>query len=656
MTFFRLKEGVDSWLIYGSDDGGDTVRNEVRSFDALMRRAAEDLHLAPHRVGKKMLALAADAEGHLQRNGNAVLLDLSRCFVPESPYNSKHLPSVHSSIFFRLLRPELLVHMKEHAAMPALSCDVFSGFSAQSKPEHARNGRRATQYMLKVRVPQLVAHLVQLVKRDSFDLECAIEYAVAAVTEHKQLGDIATPAVLSAKLRHSWHGASLKTQSRTTRDVASRFLMCVLKTCVPVHLRRLGREVLLNAAVTNPKWHSVFRNNYGDGLHSLDLAQKFHEFGINMRHCGVVRSHFNKATQKPLRDLLAVEMLRRTIKNRWRDRIRNVLVLGGSNSNKKKKKARSKKAATAVSTTETASVAAKNEDEEDDDAAVTDSGDKKKRKKNKKEKSKKKKKSSKKSSPASAIATTANGKEEKKCAAAAAAAKKAKAKAEARARSWLERRVLSWVRATFVEFLTPDGAKLSSTAEEAAESKRLGASLIADVRHRYGLTSKWSRAGVTRLLLSNLASTVEYVLRSIGCCKLYDKLASESKKLYWANKSTEVIQSEQKVAQFFKTETNARGNWHSDDTELQYFAAALRKVAITMQDFAWHIEPVVTGFSYIAAVEAQCLIDAVETRLLPHETDKAKQYLSRALGSAEGILATEPLNPKCVVICRGCTN
>lgn len=56
-------------IIYGSNDGAQTVHAESEPFNALMRRAAAELHLAPHAVGGKVLCSAGDLEGHIAQDG-----------------------------------------------------------------------------------------------------------------------------------------------------------------------------------------------------------------------------------------------------------------------------------------------------------------------------------------------------------------------------------------------------------------------------------------------------------------------------------------------------------------------------------------------------------------------------------------------------------
>ena len=48
------------------------------------------------------------------------LLDLARAFPPESPWDTPHLPREPGSLFYRMLRPELLQELKR-AGLPPVS-------------------------------------------------------------------------------------------------------------------------------------------------------------------------------------------------------------------------------------------------------------------------------------------------------------------------------------------------------------------------------------------------------------------------------------------------------------------------------------------------------------------------------------------------------
>jgi hypothetical protein len=73
------------------------------------------------------LAAAGDVEGHQALDGRFYLLDTGRAFPPESPMedDSAHLSPHPQSIFFRLLRPELLQRLRDSALLPPLNPDAL---------------------------------------------------------------------------------------------------------------------------------------------------------------------------------------------------------------------------------------------------------------------------------------------------------------------------------------------------------------------------------------------------------------------------------------------------------------------------------------------------------------------------------------------------
>lgn len=76
-------------LIYGSMDGGLSVKNESKDFSLLMERAAQHLNLQSHFAGnllnQQYLHSCGDMEGHVGRDGKLYLLDFGRVMPPEAP-------------------------------------------------------------------------------------------------------------------------------------------------------------------------------------------------------------------------------------------------------------------------------------------------------------------------------------------------------------------------------------------------------------------------------------------------------------------------------------------------------------------------------------------------------------------------------------------
>ena len=154
--------------MYGSSDGGESVHNTDPKLNALMKQVGTELHWAEHKVrggasqGYQSVPIygAGDCEAHRGIDGRYYLLDLARAFPPESPISTPHLPPCKQSIFFRMLRPELLQIVKNMNLNP-LSCDAFSnwGTGDENKVKHCRDVVLATNLLVTRIVPEFVTVL-----------------------------------------------------------------------------------------------------------------------------------------------------------------------------------------------------------------------------------------------------------------------------------------------------------------------------------------------------------------------------------------------------------------------------------------------------------------------------------------------------------------
>eukprot|EP01125_Pyxidicula_operculata_P001241 TRINITY_DN1115_c1_g3_i3.p1 TRINITY_DN1115_c1_g3~~TRINITY_DN1115_c1_g3_i3.p1 ORF type:complete len:317 (-),score=65.04 TRINITY_DN1115_c1_g3_i3:91-1041(-) len=75
----------DKTLIYGSHDGGKTVKAENHKFNDLMNRAGKLLGLREHQVGDKMICGPGDIEGHIGNDGKFYVIDFGRVMPPQHP-------------------------------------------------------------------------------------------------------------------------------------------------------------------------------------------------------------------------------------------------------------------------------------------------------------------------------------------------------------------------------------------------------------------------------------------------------------------------------------------------------------------------------------------------------------------------------------------
>lgn len=173
-----------STIIYGSDDGGETIHTKDPYFNRWMQETADALHLAGHRVrgsGERLLYSAGDIEAHRGRDGRYYLIDLARWSPPQCPVAVQHIPRISNpmSAFYNLLRPELLQLWKAWKTPPSkdspvppptppLSPDALTGWGdvSDESPEAAaevarlnQDVHRATKFLLEVVVPKFAAGL-----------------------------------------------------------------------------------------------------------------------------------------------------------------------------------------------------------------------------------------------------------------------------------------------------------------------------------------------------------------------------------------------------------------------------------------------------------------------------------------------------------------
>jgi hypothetical protein len=121
ISFLPINERT---LVYGTNDGGNTMHDKNAKMRQMMKRASEILNLAEHMAGvhadkRKLMYSAADLEGHRGTDNRFYLLDFSRTFPCEAPLSRK--PGVNLT---RLLRPEFVRSYKQ-----PLCPDAYSSFT-----------------------------------------------------------------------------------------------------------------------------------------------------------------------------------------------------------------------------------------------------------------------------------------------------------------------------------------------------------------------------------------------------------------------------------------------------------------------------------------------------------------------------------------------
>jgi hypothetical protein len=150
-----------STLVSGSSNAGLTVLHGNSKINSILFHAAKELHLCPHIVGESILYCAGDVEVHLGKDEIYYILDMSRCFPPESPQSQFYnkFPGVSNSVFFRMLRPELLKISKTDSSIPPLSPDAFSRWGSVNKSFHDGTVSAATQLMFRRQLPRCAQFL-----------------------------------------------------------------------------------------------------------------------------------------------------------------------------------------------------------------------------------------------------------------------------------------------------------------------------------------------------------------------------------------------------------------------------------------------------------------------------------------------------------------
>lgn len=219
-------------LVYGSADQGRNVHDDDPTIRAALKFAAHHLHLAPHRVGNRLLFTAGDVEGHIDMEGRFYLIDLARTFPPEDPDTSKHLSQPESSVFFRFHRPEFMAWLKTRQSVP-LSSDSFTMWGHLDGQFHNLNARSASEELINVRIPEMVVWL------------CSQELVPANLGKVVQQWGISLRhlGLIRALVRQRSNG------ERTQLDM--NILACMVRRCCKNLLRQNLREAVLSRNVND---------------------------------------------------------------------------------------------------------------------------------------------------------------------------------------------------------------------------------------------------------------------------------------------------------------------------------------------------------------------------------------------------------------------
>ena len=214
-------------VLYGSSDGGKTVYCE-KHVDKQMKKVAEALHLARHRVRDKNLYCAGDIECRIKKNSkNTYLLDMARAMPPESPTRAMHLEAWDAyttkkgkkmtrsgEVFYRLVRPEWLQLLHKKFKVDPLSADALTNWGQVLKgsqkqkaaaKKHNTNAHTSTDILVRVWIPFIAKEIANM--KDFKESECSkVLHARGINIRHIGLLHSKLPPDnrSSPPLRHTW--------------------------------------------------------------------------------------------------------------------------------------------------------------------------------------------------------------------------------------------------------------------------------------------------------------------------------------------------------------------------------------------------------------------------------------------------------------------
>jgi hypothetical protein len=131
----------DTTLVYGSADGGLTVKADNQEMNEMMEMAGKMMRLKGHRVGTNKLTIysCCDIEGHKGKDNRFYLLDFARVAPPD-------VPTGRGTNLHKLLRMEFIRNFD----VPLCS-DAFSKMGADDHQSHAAEIQKAHQHLVETR-------------------------------------------------------------------------------------------------------------------------------------------------------------------------------------------------------------------------------------------------------------------------------------------------------------------------------------------------------------------------------------------------------------------------------------------------------------------------------------------------------------------------
>jgi len=348
-------------LKLGSSDGGITVQNSDPELFCLAQQTSQALNLKTHNVGKngdQQMVFACDIEGHKAEDGRYYLLDFGRFMPPECPLEAGHLKHIlpegskvkvpcgsGRSLLGVIMRTHEFgtvydVYFPSRAETCQLQADQvrekrLSIFWRLMRPEFVKYRGQNLWEALGLDWPPSEAELKKL-QDEHFQPFGLVNKKLSQDFEEPGQHQINIPnSFLDSKLAHETlaniHSADKEHSSSTQEwnlynkplspDAYSSFSRHDKDFCTHNRDVKMATRFLLQAVV--PKLAEYLIRITSDNEQAtleLCICYELHRFGVNIRHCGLLRYHIpDYVRYRCLRDKLLIEMVARTLKNLFRD-------------------------------------------------------------------------------------------------------------------------------------------------------------------------------------------------------------------------------------------------------------------------------------------------------------------------------------------------
>lgn len=220
-------------IVYGSNDGGNTIHTDDPEVNVKVERLAARMHIKGHFVGiskakAKLLHAPGDFEVHRGKDGLLYALDFGRFLPPEAPCQDPQFanrPEERRSVFYKFLRPELsLFHNK------SLSPDAFSAWTSldPAREQNEQDLREVTEKLYREIIPTFAKEFQEQPLRFDVDLVTLLE-------------NICLRLRLVARAR--FMGINMRHLGRVRKEITSEdHRKLVLSNCVSRVIKNLIRE------------------------------------------------------------------------------------------------------------------------------------------------------------------------------------------------------------------------------------------------------------------------------------------------------------------------------------------------------------------------------------------------------------------------------